>query len=141
MARCCNLSYKIATCQFMSEPSHELLLQFLKDFTNLDLIPASLTPALGYFYTAIACDEDLRQQASNKCSQVLEDLTSHSAEVVKRCSQFYEVLLAHVPPPFPNLIIGQVDVNGTTDMPVLSPHQHLTNLIIEDIDVTQYISD
>ncbi|SCU98136.1 LAFA_0G15830g1_1 [Lachancea sp. 'fantastica'] len=121
----------------MSTTDQELLLRFLENFTDINVIPVKLTPALPGYYDAIASDPELSAIALTKCDAVLQELAHHSPEIVARCSSLRQVIEASKQPN--NLIQEQVDLKSISDMPFLSPQQHMANLIIEEIDLVDYV--
>ncbi|SCU91206.1 LAME_0E11650g1_1 [Lachancea meyersii CBS 8951] len=123
----------------MSTVSRDLLLRFLENFTDINVIPVKLTTALPSYYRAIANDSELSKIALEKCDSVLQELSHHSPEIVTRCSQLRAIIEASEQPS--NLIQEVVNIQNTTDLPFLGREQHMANLIIEEIDLVDYIDE
>ena len=126
----------------MNAAPRDLLRQFLDSFTDIAVIPVRLTPVLSRYYDAIAKDPELSKLALEKCNYVLENLSAHSPEIVARCSRLYEALTAAKERDAAgNLIVEHINLESVSDMPFLSRDQHMANLIIEEIDVADYIEE
>ncbi|CUS20976.1 LAQU0S02e02696g1_1 [Lachancea quebecensis] len=127
---------------FMNAIPRDLLRQFLDSFTDITVVPVRLTPALFGYYNAIAKDPEYSQLALEKCNYVLANLNEHSPEIVTRCSRLREVLMAAKERDATgNLIVEHINLEDVSDMPFLSRDQHMANLIIEEIDVADYIEE
>ncbi|CEP62233.1 Swm2p LALA0_S05e00848g [Lachancea lanzarotensis] len=121
----------------MSTNDKEMLLCFLQNFTDINIIPVKLSAALPGYYHAIASDPELSAIASKKCDAVLQELSHHNSEIVARCSSLRQSIEASKNPT--NVIQEHVDLQDLSDMPFLSSQQHMANLIIEEIDLKDYI--
>lgn len=124
----------------MDDIPRDLLVQFLNSFLDIAVVPVKLTPALPGYYHAIAKDEELSQMASRECERVLNNLNDYNSEIVARCSQFQDILETAKAPKLPsNIRVEHIDLREIVDVPFLSEDQHMANLIIEEIDVADYI--
>ncbi|SCU91568.1 LAMI_0E06414g1_1 [Lachancea mirantina] len=124
----------------MSTFSIPLLQQFVDNFTQLELIPASFTPILDPYYTEIAKNQELKDRASEICNAVLKDYQNYNPEIVKRCSRFHGVLAqSQQNPRLDNLIIEDIDVTASKFSQFTDDREHMGNLIVEEIDVEQFV--
>ncbi|SCU99098.1 LADA_0H17546g1_1 [Lachancea dasiensis] len=123
----------------MTQPSKATLKQFLDAFTDISVIPVALSSALLTYYEAIANDPELARTATLKCKTVLKEYSNYNPEVVTRCSQFQTILDAPKTPQ--NLILEHTNLQTVTDTPFISSAQHMANLIVEEIDLADYIDD
>ncbi|QLG71359.1 hypothetical protein HG535_0B03990 [Zygotorulaspora mrakii] len=107
------------------EHTSEKLQSLLNSFTNTQVIPKSYSELLLPFYKSIALNEKLRGIALSKCRQTFSQWENYDAnltdpEAVQRCLDLW-------------LTIKGQDYNLTRSLPSSS------NIIIEDIEVTNYV--
>ncbi|SCV04980.1 LANO_0G15852g1_1 [Lachancea nothofagi CBS 11611] len=123
----------------MDEIPRDHLLRFLETFTDINVIPIKLKLALPGYYKAISKDPELTDMAQKKCDSILQNLSDYSSEIVARCSQLRETIQA---PQYPtNLIVEDINLQNVNDMPIISKDQHMANLIIEEIDLVDYVAE